>query len=215
MIAETTTTTTLQLGNVLFWFTLVAVAVSAISGVLIAGKNHFDLFGMIVIALATALGGGSLRDMLLNKHVFWIHNQLFLIVALCAGVATFFYARRYRYSLKLFLIPDAMGLATFSLAGTMSALSSGAPWLVASFMGVITGVAGGIIRDTMCNEIPIVFKSTLYATISLFGGLVFIALIRLGFDIALSASVAGILIFVVRLAAIRWGLSLPVFNARE
>ena len=213
MIAETATT--LQLGNVLFWFTIVAVAVSAISGVLIAGKNHFDLFGMIVIALATALGGGSLRDMLLNKDVFWIQNQLFLIVALCAGVATFFYARRYRYSLKLFLIPDAMGLATFSIAGTMSALSSGAPWLVASFMGVITGVAGGIIRDTMCNEIPIVFKSTLYASISLFGGVVFIALIRLGVDVALAASTAGVLIFLVRLAAIKWGLSLPVFNARE
>ena len=213
MIAETITT--LQLENVLFWFTIVAVAVSAISGVLIAGKSHFDLFGMIVIALATALGGGSLRDMLLNKDVFWIQNQLFLIVALCAGVATFFYARRYRYSLKLFLIPDAMGLATFSIAGTMSALSSGAPWLVASFMGVITGVAGGIIRDTMCNEIPIVFKSTLYATISLFGGMVFIALIRLGVDVALAASTAGVLIFLVRLAAIKWGLSLPVFNARE
>ena len=88
MIAETITT--LQLENVLFWFTIVAVAVSAISGVLIAGKSHFDLFGMIVIALATALGGGSLWDMLLNKDVFWIQNQLFLIVALCAGVVTFF-----------------------------------------------------------------------------------------------------------------------------
>lgn len=213
MFAETATT--LQLETVLFWFTLVAVAVSAISGVLIAGKNHFDLFGMIVIALATALGGGSLRDMLLTKNVFWIQNQLFLIIALGAGIATFFYARRFRYSLKLFLIPDAMGLATFSIAGTMSALSSGAPWLVASFMGVITGVAGGIIRDTMCNEIPIVFKSTLYATISLLGGLVFIALIRLGLDAAISASIAGILIFLVRLAAIKWGLSLPVFTAKE
>lgn len=213
MIAETTAT--VQLETVLFWFTVVAVAVSAISGVLIAGKNRFDLFGMIVIALATALGGGSLRDMLLIKNVFWIQNQLFLIVALCAGVVTFFYARRYRYSLKLFLIPDAMGLATFSIAGTMSALSSGAPWLVASFMGVITGVAGGIIRDTMCNEIPIVFKSTLYATISLFGGLVFIALIRLGLNVAIAATIAGILIFLVRLAAIKWGLSLPVFNAKE
>jgi uncharacterized membrane protein YeiH len=98
-----------------------------------------------------------LRDMLLNKDVFWIQNQMFLNVALVAGVITFFYARRYRYSLKLFLIPDAMGLLKFSVTGTMSALSSGAPWLVASFMGVITGVAGGIIRDTMCNEIPVVF----------------------------------------------------------
>jgi uncharacterized membrane protein YeiH len=82
-----------RLEDILFWLTVIAVAVSAMSAVLIAGQHRFDLFGMSVIALATALGGGSLRDMLLNKHVFWIDNQLFLIVALCAGVASFFYAR--------------------------------------------------------------------------------------------------------------------------
>ena len=204
-----------RLEDTLLWLTTIAVAVSAMSAVLIAGKHRFDLFGMSVIALATALGGGSIRDMLLNKNVFWIDNQLFLIVALCAGVASFFYARRYNYSLKLFLIPDAIGLATFSIAGTITALSSGAPWLVASFMGVITGVAGGIIRDMMCNEIPIVFKSTLYATVSWLGGLLFIGLIHLGLYTSIAAAIAGTLIFLIRLAAIKWDLSLPMFKTRE
>ena len=203
-----------QFGDTLFWLTIIAVAVSAMSAVLIAGKHRFDLFGASIIALATALGGGSLRDMLLNKDVFWIENQLFLIVALIAAAISFFYARFNTYSLKLFLIPDAMGLATFSIAGTITALSVDAPWLVASFMGVITGIAGGIIRDVMCNEIPIVFKSTLYATISWLGGLLFIGLTEyLGTSVA--AAIAGSTIFLIRLAAIKWDLGLPVFQTKE
>ncbi len=203
-----------QFGDTLFWLTIIAVAVSAMSAVLIAGKHRFDLFGASIIALATALGGGSLRDMLLNKDVFWIENQLFLIVALIAAAISFFYARFNTYSLKLFLIPDAMGLATFSIAGTITALSFDAPWLVASFMGVITGIAGGIIRDVMCNEIPIVFKSTLYATISWLGGLLFIGLTEyLGTSVA--AAIAGSTIFLIRLAAIKWEIGLPVFQTKK
>lgn len=204
----------IQLTDTLFWLTIIAVAVTAMSAVLIAGKHRFDLFGASIIALATALGGGSLRDMLLNKNVFWIDNQLFLIVALIAAAISFFYARFNTYSLKLFLIPDAMGLATFSIAGTITALSIDAPWLVASFMGVITGVAGGIIRDMMCNEIPVVFKSNLYATISWLGGLFFIGLIEF-LDTSIAAAIAGSTIFLIRLAAIKWDLGLPVFKTKE
>ena len=102
------------LEDVLFWFTLVAVAVSAASGVLVAGKNNLDLFGIIIIALVTALGGGSVRDVLLDREVFWIRDQLFLIISLGAGIATFFFARRYHFSLCLFLVPSAFGLSTHS-----------------------------------------------------------------------------------------------------
>lgn len=203
------------LQQALFWLTLVAVTVSAVSGVLAAGSKQFDLFGMIVIALATALGGGSIRDTLLNKSVFWINNQLFLIAALIAGIATFFYASRNRFSIKLFLIPDAIGLATFSIAGTITAVSADAPWLVASFMGVITGTMGGIIRDMMCNQTPVVFKSTLYATVSWFGGILFIAMLEGGLNPSLAAAIAGASIFITRLAAIKWGLTLPTFTAKE
>ncbi|MDZ7750955.1 MAG: trimeric intracellular cation channel family protein [Gammaproteobacteria bacterium] len=204
-----------QLQDILFWLMLVAVAVTATSAVLIAGRHGFDLFGMSMIALATALGGGSARDLLLDRPVFWVENQTFLVVALAAGAATFFAARAFRFSVSLFLIPDAIGLATFSIAGTLKALSFGAPWLVASFMGVITGVVGGILRDMMCNETPIVFRSTIYATVSWGGGILFILLIRYGMDAAVAAIVAGLGIFATRMAAIRWGLSLPVFRARE
>lgn len=205
----------IELETILFWFMNIAVAVSAISGVLIAGKNRFDLFGMVTIALVTALGGGSLRDMLLNIDVFWIQNQLFLVVAFCSGIAAFFYARRYSFSLEVFLIPDAIGLAAFSIAGTMKALSYGTPWLAASFMGVITGVLGGMLRDIICNETPIVFKGTLYATASWLGGLMLIILINFNINITFSSAIAGLTIFLIRMTAIKWRLGLPVFQFKE
>jgi uncharacterized membrane protein YeiH len=213
-----TITETLALGyiqDLLFWVMLVAVAVSAISGVLVAGKHDFDLFGMIIIALVAALGGGSVRDVLLNIDLFWIHNQLFVIVAILSGIGTFFYARHHRISLNLILVPDAIGLATFSVAGTMKALSLGAPWLVASLMGVVTGVVGGMLRDILCNETPIVFRSTLYATAAWAGGLLYIALNQLHVDSALAAAIAGLAIFLIRMAAIKWGLTLPAFRAKD
>lgn len=211
----TETQALVYLQDILFWLMLIAVAVSAVSGVLVAGKHDFDLFGMIIIALVTALGGGSARDVLLNIDVFWIHNQLFLIIAILAGIGTFFYARQHRISLNLILIPDAIGLATFSVAGTMKALSFGAPWLVASLMGVVTGIVGGMLRDIICNETPIVFRSTLYATAAWVGGLLYIALTHLKVDTALSAGIAGLAIFLIRMAAIKWGLNLPAFKAKE
>jgi uncharacterized membrane protein YeiH len=182
---------------------------------LVAGKHDFDLFGMIIIALVAALGGGSVRDVLLNIDLFWIHNQLFVIVAILSGIGTFFYARHHRISLNLILVPDAIGLATFSVAGTMKALSLGAPWLVASLMGVVTGVVGGMLRDILCNETPIVFRSTLYATAAWAGGLLYIALNQLHVDSALAAAIAGLAIFLIRMAAIKWGLTLPAFRAKD
>ena len=201
--------------DLLFWLMLVAVAVSAISGVLVAGKHDFDLFGMIIIALVTALGGGSVRDILPTIDVFWVHNQLFVIIAILAGIGTFFYARHHRISLNLILVPDAIGLATFAVAGTMKALSLGAPWLVASLMGVVTGVVGGMLRDIICNETPMVFRGTLYATAAWAGGLLYIALTRLQVDSVLSAGIAGLAIFLIRIAAIKWGLALPAFRAKD
>lgn len=131
----------------LFWITLVAVIVSSASGVLKAGFKQFDLFGVIIIAIATGLGGGSLRDMLLDREVFWIQDQLFFFASLGSAIAVFITARLMVIPPKFFLIPDAAGLATFAIAGTLVSLMVGAPWLVASFMGVMTGTMGGIFRD--------------------------------------------------------------------
>jgi uncharacterized membrane protein YeiH len=201
--------------NNLYWITLVAVIVSSASGVLKAGFKQFDLFGVIMIAVTTGLGGGSLRDMLLDREVFWIRDQVFFIASMGSAFIIFIGARLLRISPKLFLIPDAAGLATFGIAGTLVSLMVGAPWLIASFMGVMTGTMGGIFRDLLCNEIPIVFQSPLYATVTWAGSLLFIGLLYLQLDTTLAAIVSGLIIFSARLIALYFDIKLPRFRLRS
>ncbi len=199
----------------LYWITIIAVIVSSASAVLKAGFKQFDLFGVIMIAVATGLGGGSLRDMLLDREVFWIADQIFFIVSLLSAIFVFILSRFINISTKLFLIPDAAGLATFAIAGTLVALLLDTPWLVASFMGVMTGTMGGIFRDILCNETPVVFISPLYATVSWTGSLLYIYLLHLGVDLGLATITVGLLIFIVRLLAIKYNLSLPKFKLKD
>ena len=196
----------------LYWITLFAVIVSSASGVLKAGFKQFDLFGVIIIAIATGLGGGSLRDILLDRDVFWIRDQVFFIASLGSAIAIFIAARLIVVSPKYFLIADAAGLATFGIAGTLVSLMVGAPPLVASFMGVMTGTMGGIFRDVLCSEPPVVFLSPLYATVSWGGSLIFIGLLHFSQDITLAAVISGLSIFVSRLLAIHYDISLPRFR---
>lgn len=198
--------------EIIYWITLIAVIVSSASGVLKAGFKKLDLFGVIIIAIATGLGGGSLRDMLLSRDVFWINDQIFFIASLGSAIIMFLAARIIAIPPKFFLIPDAAGLATFGIAGTLVSLMLGSPWLVASFMGVMTGTMGGIFRDILCNESPVVFNSPLYATVSWLGSLLFISLIYFNMDITLAAIIAGSSIFSSRLLAIKYNICLPKFR---
>lgn len=204
-----------ELLHVLYLITLVAVIVSSASGVLKAGFKRLDLFGVIMIAIATGLGGGSLRDMLLDRDVFWIANQTFFIASLLSAIFIFITARLIAIPPRFFLIPDAAGLAAFAVAGTLVSLMWGAPWLVASFMGVMTGTMGGIFRDILCNEQPIVFQSPLYATVSWGGSLLFIGLMQLDISITASALISGFAIFVSRMLALRYNIVLPKFRFKE
>ncbi|HHJ16345.1 MAG TPA: trimeric intracellular cation channel family protein [Gammaproteobacteria bacterium] len=199
----------------LYWITLLAVIVSSASGVLKAGTKQFDLFGVIIIAIATGLGGGSLRDMLLDRDVFWIRDQVFFIASLGSATVIFITARIIRVPSRFFLVADAAGLAAFAVAGTLASLMVGAPWLIASFMGVMTGTMGGIFRDVLCNEPPVVFHSPLYATVSWAGSLLFIGLLHFGLDITLAGIVSGLGIFASRLLAIYFGISLPRFRFKS
>ena len=206
--------TAIPVGELLYWIGQGAVAMMAAAGVLEAGKKRFDLFGMVVVALAAALGGGTVRDLLLGRPVFWVADQTYLIGAAAAALVTFFLARVLTLRPGFFLIPDAAGLALFTVVGTKAALLMEAPWLVASLMGLITGVIGGVLRDLLCNEEPLVFQGSLYATASWLGALLLIALSMLGVDDRLGAVAAGLAVFLVRLAAIRWDIGLPKFRAK-
>ena len=200
--------------SILYGVGLAGVAAQAAAGVLDAGRKPFDLFGIVVVALAASLGGGSLRDLLLDRSVFWIADQSYLIGAMAAGLATFALVRYVRLPARLFLLPDAIGLALFTVSGTQAALAMDAPWLVASLMGVITGVFGGIVRDVLCNDVPLVFNGEFYATASWLGALLLLGLMAYDISPGWAALAGGTLTLALRLAAIRFRWRLPVFRAR-
>ncbi|NTV87502.1 MAG: trimeric intracellular cation channel family protein, partial [Burkholderiaceae bacterium] len=188
--------------NLIYWVGLAAVAVFALTGVLDAGRKNMDLVGVVMVGTATALGGGTVRDVLLQRPVFWLSDQVYLIVALSTTLIIFFAVRGLRLPPRLLLIPDAIGLALFTIVGTQIALEWQAPWLAASLLGVITGVVGGVVRDVLCNEVPLVFvRGELYVSAAWLGTLVLIGLQALAVP-AVTAAWAGMAtVLGIRLAA--------------
>jgi uncharacterized membrane protein YeiH len=171
-----------------------------------------DFFGVIVIASVTALGGGTLRDVLLGSHpISWIGDPTILWVTSGVGAFTFFLARSLRESATtslLLYVSDAVGLAVFSIVGTAKTLSLGESPLIAIVMGVITGAAGGLIRDLLVGEVPLILKREIYATAALIGAGAWVLLrSTLGEELASAVSIAITLL--IRLAALRWNLRLP------
>lgn len=193
---------------------LFGVAVFAITGALMAGRKSMDLFGVLVIAIITALGGGTLRDVILGNHpVSWIRDDTYILVASLAAVGTVLWVRLTRPIHETgLLVADAFGLAVFTVYGTEVALQHQVPLSTAVIMGVITGVAGGVMRDVICNEIPLIFQKEIYAIACIAGSLVFIGLLAVGLPRWLDTGIAMAVVLGIRLAAIRWGLSLPRFH---
>ena len=199
----------------LFYFAdLFGVAVIAITGALMAGRKSMDLFGVLVIAIITALGGGTLRDVILGNHpVSWIRDDTYILIASFAALGTVAWVRMTQpIHEKGLLIADAFGLAVFTVYGTEVALQHNVPMSTAVIMGVMTGVAGGVMRDVICNEIPLIFKKEIYATACMAGATVFIVMRLLATPPWLDTSVAMLTVLGIRLAAIRWHLSLPQFH---
>ena len=194
------------------WLAFSAVAVSAVTGVLQAEARRIDLFGVILIALAAGLGGGTVRDVLIGRQVFWIADQRYLFVAIGAAVLTVLAAHWRSVPRRLFLLPDALGLALFAVVGTGIALDYGVPWFAATFMGVITGVFGGVLSDVLRNEVPLVFGGTLYATAAWIGALLYVWLQSRGLDAVQAGLWSAGVILAVRLAAIRFEWQLPGYG---
>jgi uncharacterized membrane protein YeiH len=196
--------------TLIYLLDLCAVAVCAITATLEARRRELDLFGVVVIAVIAGIGGGTLRDILLGRlPVYWIHDPVYVVVGMTAGTLTFFLDRRLKLPKNFFLIPDAIGLALFTVIGTSIALKLDAPWLIAGLMGVITGVFGGVIRDILCNEIPLIFRTDIYATASLAGAMLLIALDQFSIDHSLALLLSMTCIVAIRLAAMHWHIHLP------
>ena len=194
---------------------MAAVAVNAASAVLETEDKKMDLVGAVIVGLATSLGGGTLRDLLLNRPVFWLGDVAYLFCGLLAVGLTFVLARRIRVRAGLFVVPDAVGLALFTVVGCQIAVAAGVHWLSASLLAVITGVVGGMLRDILVNEVPLVMRpGTLYATASWLGALTLLGALQLGWGDAAAAAAGGAVVLGLRLAAIRYQLSLPTYKSR-
>ena len=194
---------------------LLGVAVFAVTGALVASRKQMDIVGFAFLATVTGIGGGTLRDLVLGAQpVFWVQQPLYVAVCIVVAVAVFFTAHipESRYRLLLWL--DAFGLSFFCVVGADKALETGNGWFIAIVMGVITATFGGVVRDVLGGEIPVVLRKEIYATAAVAGSGTFVAATVAGIP-AIAAAFAGFAVcLLIRGAALRRGWSLPAYRAR-
>lgn len=197
---------------------LFGTVVFAAAGVLAAAQRRLDLFGVIVVGTVTAIGGGTLRDLILGRlPVFWVQDNLYIWITVTTSVLVFASARRLRFPHQAIQIADAIGLAVFTIIGANVALSLGHSPLIAVVTGVMTGVFGGIVRDVLTAVKPMIFEKEIYATAVFAGAFVYVNLTWFLPDHweTFNTLVAMSVVLGLRLAAIRWHLHLPVFLSVE
>lgn len=190
---------------------IVGIAVFAASGALAAARKNLDLLGVVVIATVTAIGGGTLRDVLLARAVFWLAQPAYLYVILAAALATVLYTRHFRPPDRALAILDALGLALFTIIGARVAEGLEHQGVVVVVMGTLTGVAGGVLRDVLTGEIPLILrKGQIYATAAIVGVVGYVLLQTVADRT--TAGLSGMaIIAALRLGAIAWNWTLPVF----
>jgi len=196
---------------------LIGIGVFAVSGALAAGRKRLDLLGVFVLAAVTAIGGGTVRDLLLARQpIVWLTDTTYLGVIVAAVAVTFAFVRWRRPPLASLLVADALGLALFSVAGAQIAEAAGLPAVSVVVLGTMTGVGGGVIRDVLSAEVPFVLRrGNLYASAVIFGIAAYLLLVSVGVPRQAASLTAMALIAALRLAAIRWELELPVFEVEE
>ena len=199
--------------TLLHFFTLAGVAVFAASGALAAGRRALDPIGVLVLAIVTATGGGTLRDVLMDRHpVFWIADPSFIAVSILAAAATWAWVHRFPPPDRALQYADALGLAFFSIAGARIAEAAGLSAPIIVIMGALTGCAGGLIRDVLVAEVPLIFRqSELYVTACL-AGIGAYLLLALVIPPEPASLIGIIAIALIRIASIRWRITLPVLR---
>jgi len=198
----------------LYVLDLIGVAVFAISGALAAGRRGLDLLGVIALGAATAIGGGTIRDVLLARHpIFWLTDPAYLLVIVAASLLTVAYARWRPPPRAALQVADALGLALFSVVGAQIAEGAGLPAVSGVLLGTMTGTAGGVMRDVLSAEVPLVLRrGNLYASAAIVGTTIYFVLEAAGVPRSPAALIGMAVCAALRFAAIWWGLKLPTFQ---
>lgn len=195
---------------------LIAIVAEAMSGALAAGRRNMDIFGVAVIAFVTALGGGTVRDVVLGNYpIGWTQHPHYIGLVIAAGLLTIVIANHMHRLRRLFLWLDAMGLVAFSLIGCDIALRLGYALPVVVMAGMITGICGGVLRDVLCNQLPVVFQRELYASVSLAVCCLFVGLRALDVNDVLHTTLSFAVGLTLRMLAVRLAWKLPTFSYQQ
>lgn len=202
------------MGDNLFIFIIevIGTIAFAISGIRLAAYKNFDLFGAYTVGLVTAIGGGTLRDLLLNIPVFWMQTWMYLAVTGLSLLTVVLFRRVLISHNRMLFIFDTIGLALFVVIGIQKSLAAGYPMWVAIVMGMITGSFGGVLRDILINEEPLFFRKDIYATACIAGGIAYWLTGLIGFDDIIAQSACAVVIITLRMLALHYNWSLPVIR---
>lgn len=188
----------------------------AISGIRLASAKRFDWFGAYVVGFVTAVGGGTMRDLMLGySHPFWMDNIGYLLVS---GSALLFCIILRRYVVRLnntFFIFDAIGLGLFTVVGVEKSLAVGQPMWVGIIMGTMTGAAGGMFRDIFINEVPLIFRKDIYAIACVLGGMIYWLCMKMDFSNEMTGLITAVSVIVIRILAVHFNICLPCLRAED
>ncbi|MEG1580222.1 MAG: trimeric intracellular cation channel family protein [Bacteroidaceae bacterium] len=187
----------------------------AISGIRLASAKRFDWFGAYVVGVTTAIGGGTMRDVLLGQPIFWMTNSFYLI---CSGIALLWviiFGKKLIRQHNTWFLFDTVGLALFTVTGMEKTLNYGFPFWTAIIMGTMTGAAGGVFRDVFINEVPLIFRKEIYALACVIGGVAYTICAKLGFQSYICGVVCGLVVILIRVLAVKYHLSLPILKGEE
>lgn len=200
--------------EILIWLDYAGVIVFAISGALVASRKCLDPVGFALIATVTGIGGGTVRDLLLGQNVFWVYQPGYVVLCVITAAIVYMVAPHVEYRYRLLLWADAAGISLFCVLGARVAVESGFSGTIAIVMGLLSATFGGLIRDVLCNEIPLILRNEIYATAALIGAFIYIVLesLALPYSVAELGGIAAC--FVVRAFGLSRGLSLPRYRPR-
>ena len=187
----------------------------AISGIRHAAAKHVDWFGGLVCGIAVAIGGGTLRDVMLGVTPFWMTSSVYMVCTVLALLSVIVFAKYVERLSNTWFVFDTLGLALFTIAGLQKALALGHPFWVAIIMGCITGAAGRVVRDVLLNNVPVIFQKEIYAMASIAGGALYWALYALGVEIGITVVSCFLFICLVRFLAMRYHISLPMLREQK